>query len=279
MRTPRPLSRGRPPPDPSAGPAPLRIAVAGKGGSGKTTLAGTLARCLARGGRSVVAIDADASPDLARSLGVLGHGPAPLPTDGLLDTTGDEPALAVPFDEVRARWAVSGPDGVELLVMARPDRAGTGCLTVSNTVVRTLVRAAPPGGPDVVLDLDPTLEGFSRGVARHVDLLLLLVEGRPASLQTARRMAGLALDLGVARVAIVASQVRGPEDAGLVRALCDDLGLLCVAEVPDDPGLREAERDGRAPIDAAPGGPAVRAVRRLAEDLPHPPRGRGRVAP
>lgn len=107
--------------------------MAGKGGSGKTTVAATLARLAARRGRQVVAIDGDSSPNLAVALGVprdAAAALAPVPRDILQDRTDAEgrktSVLAVPPAEVFARYAADAPDGVRVLVMGRVGHAGAG---------------------------------------------------------------------------------------------------------------------------------------------------------
>ena len=242
----------------------MKVAVAGKGGVGKTSIAGTLARILARDGRSVLAIDGDAGPNLALTLGIPAERMAALPTlpAGLLAGPAGEPTLSEPLDAIRRSCAVTARDGVELLVMAAPGQAGTGCLSGLHATVRVVVRECPD---DVcILDTDASPEGFSRGVARHVDLMLIVVEATAASLQTARRMVALARDLGLARVELVANKVRDARDLERIGRLAGDLGVPVAGAVPFDEALRAAERDMRAPLDAAPGAPAVTAVAALA---------------
>jgi CO dehydrogenase maturation factor len=111
----------------------MKVAVAGKGGSGKTTLAGTLARLLARGGRAVLAVDGDSNPNLGVSLGLPREQALaipPLPRDLLRDGTRPDgsrfTALAMPPAELAARYGVRAPDGVVLLVMGKVGHAGAG---------------------------------------------------------------------------------------------------------------------------------------------------------
>lgn len=236
----------------------MRIAVAGKGGAGKTTLAGTLARVLAADGRQVLAIDGDPAPNLALALGVAAEalpGLPALPAGGL--RPGDTLAT------IRRAHATSVAPRLELLVAARAEEAGTGCLTAQHTSIRELLAEVPPGEV-CVLDMDPTPEAFTRSVPRHADLLLVIARGTPASLLSARRITGLGRDLGVGRVELVANAVRSAADAEAVRALAAELGVPVAGLVPHDDALAAAEREGRAPIDAAPDGPAVRAITALA---------------
>ena len=106
----------------------MKLAVAGKGGSGKTSISGTMARIAGRRGQSVLAIDGDSNPNLALTLGIPPERIAALPTltRDLLERTPGGDRLAKSLEEICASHSVSGPDGVTLLVMANPQHAGTG---------------------------------------------------------------------------------------------------------------------------------------------------------
>ncbi|MDX1647556.1 MAG: AAA family ATPase [Longimicrobiales bacterium] len=111
----------------------MRIAIAGKGGSGKTTIAGTLARSLARSGRPVLAIDADSNPNLATVLGLdpeRSREIVDLPRDLLEKRTGEDGVTRSVFaadpDEIVAEYAVDAPDGIRMLVMGTIHHSGAG---------------------------------------------------------------------------------------------------------------------------------------------------------
>ena len=106
----------------------MKIAVAGKGGAGKTSISGTMARLLAREGRSVLAIDGDANPNLALTLGIPAERYDAVPTlpAGLIERTADGVHLTATLDDICTSHALRAPDGVTLLVMAHPQHAGTG---------------------------------------------------------------------------------------------------------------------------------------------------------
>lgn len=112
----------------------MKIAVAGKGGSGKTTISGTLARILAREIRhDLVAIDGDSNPNLANTLGLPREKMskiAPMPRSVIKRVTGDDGkarlALAMSPDEIINEYGVNTPDGIKLLLMAGIDHAGAG---------------------------------------------------------------------------------------------------------------------------------------------------------
>lgn len=111
----------------------MRIALAGKGGSGKTTISATLARLLARAGYAVVAIDGDPNPNLSVALGVAepDRGAlAPIPRD-LVEELRDQDGhvhltVALPLHEVAVRFGALGPDGVRLLMGSQVEKAGAG---------------------------------------------------------------------------------------------------------------------------------------------------------
>jgi CO dehydrogenase maturation factor len=106
----------------------MKLAVAGKGGSGKTSISGTMARLLARSGRSVLAIDGDSNPNLAMTLGIASERMDTLPTlsRDLLTRSESGTVLAAPLEQIFESHSVIGPDGVRLLIMAHPRHAGTG---------------------------------------------------------------------------------------------------------------------------------------------------------
>ncbi len=111
----------------------MRLAIAGKGGTGKTTIAGTLARVLAQSGRSVLAIDADTNPNLATVLGVpaeRAQDMLSLPRNLMERRTQEDGSTRVVFtrdpDDVLAEYGTVGPDGVRLVVMGRVNHGGAG---------------------------------------------------------------------------------------------------------------------------------------------------------
>lgn len=106
----------------------MKLAVAGKGGSGKTSISGTMARLLARSGHRVLAIDGDSNPNLALTLGIPAERINEMPTlpRDLLERDESGTRLTKTLEEVCESHSLEGPDGVVLLVMAHPQHAGTG---------------------------------------------------------------------------------------------------------------------------------------------------------
>jgi CO dehydrogenase maturation factor len=238
----------------------VRIALAGKGGAGKTTLTATLARLSARDGHQVLCIDADSNPNLASALGIGTDAPVPVLPSSIVSRRLDGSALREPVDDVLAAYALAGPDGIQLTAMGMPGHAEEGCLCGAHAVVRATL--ADLGGQQrrTFLDLEASPEHFSRGTARHVDAMVLVAEPYYRSLETVRRMARLAAELPIARVVVIANKLRDARDDEAITAFCQRHELDLVGRVPFDEDVLDADRDRTPLIDRAPGGGAVRAI-------------------
>ncbi len=247
----------------------MKVAFVGKGGSGKSAIAGTLARVLARRGTPVLAVDSDPLPGLAFSLG-LESDEAPLPDDIVVERQPGEagPRFRLrpdldPADAVE-RFAVTGPDGVRFLQFGKI-RGGNPQLGRSQMAFFQIVRRLPSDRWNVVGDLPGGTRQAFTGWGDFAQSVLVVVEPTAHSLLSGRRLARMAqLESAPQRVVAVASKVREPDDVELVARRT---GLEVVATVPWDDALADAERQRRAPIDAAPDCPAVQAVESLADLL------------
>jgi CO dehydrogenase maturation factor len=252
----------------------VRLAVAGKGGAGKTTLSATLARLAARSGQSVVALDADANPNLAPALGVppeVAAGLGAVPPSLVSRRIGGR-GLTEPIDAVLGRYAVPAPDGVQLLGMGAPAHADEGCLCSAHAVVSSLLEDLDDPHRFVVVDMEASPEHLSRGTVRHVDVVCLVAEPYYRSLETVRRMAALVAELPVGRLVVVANKVRSPADAEAIGEFCGRHGYDLAGRVPWSDEVVAADRS-RVPVVDWPGaGPVVAAIAALAERLDMPVR-------
>lgn len=120
---------------------------------------------------------------------------------------------------------------------------------------------------DIVVDMEAGLEHFSRGTARHVNCFLAVLEPYYRSMETVRRVAQLATELGAQHVLVVANKVRDEGDRNAIREFCQANGLRVRGEIPYDPLLLEAERAGTAPFDYRRDTPAMSAIHELAHSL------------
>lgn len=256
----------------------MRVALAGKGGAGKTTVAATTARLAGRMGSPVVAIDADSNPNLAMALGIAPERAAQvssLPVTLVSRRLGG-PSLTEPVEAVLERHAISGPDGVRLALMGMPAHAEEGCLCSAHaTVSAVLGDLGSRPATFTVVDMEASPEHLSRGTARHVDALLLVAEPYYRSLETARRLAQLAAELPIPQVAVVANKLRSPSDAEAIREFCAHHGLEVVAELPWSEAVVDADRQRVPLIERGEHGEVVSAISRLVQRLLEPVEARG----
>ncbi|HVE45346.1 MAG TPA: AAA family ATPase [Acidimicrobiales bacterium] len=248
----------------------LRIAVAGKGGAGKTTLSATLSRLVARQGRSVLVIDADSNPNVAVALGISQVAAAaisPLPM-GLVSRRLDGAALNDPVSTIVERFGARGPDGVAVVHMAMPAHADEGCLCSAHATVSAILADTVNQTDSVTLvDFEASPEHFSRGTTRHVDALLLVAEPYYRSLETARRMGELAAELPIGQVAVVANKLRSPDDLEAMEEFFANHNMVVQGRVPWSDSVLDADKAGTPLIDYDPDGPVVAAVAELVQKL------------
>ena len=236
--------------------ASLKIAIAGKGGVGKTTVAAALARALASQNFKVLAIDADPDANLASGL--------PLDTPGA-----PPPPLAAQRDLLRASAGASGlPAGVFLLnpavdgipipavswgqhhrlvVLGWTGRGGQGCYCDENAVLQSVLkRLVAEAGKIIIVDGEPGLEHLSRGTVASVDVLLAVLEPGVRSVQTVKTIRSLASDLGIPYCLPLLSGARNQRDAQQIQIQLGDWPLL--GSLPFDPAIAQADLDGQVPV-------------------------------
>lgn len=240
----------------------MRIAVAGKGGAGKTTISATLARLGAQSGLSVVAIDADANPNLGVALGVppeVAHSARAIPSSLVSRRLGGA-GLTEPLTDILDRFAIEAPDGVRLLSMGAPAHAEQGCLCSAHAVISAVIEDLG-GRPDrlVVVDMEASPEHLSRGTIRHADVVCLVAEPYYRSLETVRRMALLAAELSL-DIVVVANKVRASTDSEAITEFCLRHQLALAGVVPWSEEVGAADRARTAMIDWPAAEPVREAI-------------------
>ena len=253
----------------------MKIAIAGKGGVGKTTISGTLCRVLGQMGKNVLAIDGDPNPNLSRVLGINPDDKTPpnLSTD-ILERIEEEDGtrkiiVQTPMPEVLDTYGQGAPDNVTLLKVGTPDVAGAGCMCGSHTCVREIIHTAISDNNEKItlLDMEASMEHMRRGTAEHVDVMLTIVEPYYRSLEAASRFAKLAKDLGIKSIKAVANKVRNDREVKAIKQFCEQHELELLHIIPFDETVSEADLLGKSVIDHDSDTVIVKEIRQLAKKL------------
>lgn len=249
----------------------MKIAISGKGGVGKTTLAALLAQVYADAGRQVLAVDADPAPCLAGALGFpleLRARLTPISEmeDLIYERTGAKPGTIGGFftlnprvDDIPERFSVVHR-GVRLLEMGSVDIGGSGCICPESAMLKTLFTHLLFRKEDVlILDMYAGVEHLGRATVDFVDIMLIVAEPTQRSLGTAAQIKSLAEDIGLKRLYLVGNKVRDEEEAAFLREKTPGLPILGL--LPADLAVQEADRLGIPVYDHVP------ALRREAERI------------
>jgi CO dehydrogenase maturation factor len=243
------------------------LAVAGKGGTGKTTLAALLIQTLIeRGEGPVLAVDADPNPNLGYALGCQVEKTISELRDELLDHIRRLPPGVTKDDylELGIQECLWEGRGVDLLVMGAGE--GPRCYCAVNNVLRRCIDRLRGAYRYVVMDNEAGLEHLSRCTTQDVDVLLIVSNGLPVSLQAALRIRELSkrLALRIGGQYLVLNDVDLAE-VGRLEARAQRTGLELLGVVPSDSRLRQLSREGEPLSQLAPDSVARRALREILE--------------
>ncbi len=249
----------------------MKLAISGKGGVGKTTLAALLAQVYADAGRNVLAVDADPSPCLAGALGFpaeLESQLAPISEmDELIyERTGAKPGTTGGFftlnprvDDIPERFSVEYRQ-VQLLEMGSVDSGGSGCICPESAMLKTLFTHLLFRKDDVlIMDMYAGVEHLGRATVDFVDAMLIVVEPTRRSLGTAAQIKRLAEDIGLTRLWLVGNKVR--DDAETAFLMSETPGVPVLGTLPANMGVQEADRLGIPVYDHVP------SLRQAAEQI------------
>ncbi len=245
----------------------MRIAFVGKGGAGKSSLAGTVARLFGRNHRNVLAIDSDPVPGLAYALGVQVVD-RPIPDDVVVEGAADGPrwVLRPGLDAAGLveQYAPVGPDDVRYLQFGNL-WGSIATIQRAQHAWSQAVRELPADLYDIVGDLPGGTRQPMAGWGKYADLVIVVVEPTVKSLHSARRLLTLSSAAwGPESILVVANKVR---DRGDVAWIADRLGRAVDAASPWSEAMIQAERCNLAPLDAEPESDFVAGARALVESI------------
>jgi CO dehydrogenase maturation factor len=245
------------------------IAFAGKGGVGKTSLAGLLIRYMVRRNMTpIMAIDADANANLNEVLGVEVETTIGELREELLGRDGTQPggmSKETYFETMLHRMVVE-QKGFDLLVMGRPE--GAGCYCFVNNLIRKYSDELSTRYPYIVTDNEAGLEHMSRRTTQNTDLLLVVSDPSQRGIRTAKRVLELAeeLKLDIKRTALVVNRVSGDLDPALIELIQKE-GMDLAGWVPADAGISEYDAKGEPVFHLPNNSPAVVAFEEILDSL------------
>ena len=230
------------------------IAIAGKGGTGKTTISGLIVRYLMQTGNTpVLAVDADADSNLPQALGMTDDtaiGTIGKARQEFFTSKGDVPA-GMPKEaylELKLNEVVVETDNVDLLVMGRPE--GAGCYCYINNVLRSYLESLGKNYPFVVIDNEAGLEHLSRRTAQKIDYLIVVSEYSLIGLRSAGRIRELSeeLDVEIGQQFLLINRVPGEPDESFKKK-AEEQGVKLLGIIPVDEAIYKNDLAGKPVID------------------------------
>lgn len=243
----------------------FKVAFSGKGGVGKTTLAGGLSRFLADNGFRIIAVDADPDANLASSIGISENDmkeviPISDMKSLIAERTGSNPGtygtifkMNPKVDDLPEALSVKR-NGISLLVMGTVKEGGGGCVCPESVLLKALLQNLLLMRKDVVvLDMEAGLEHLGRATSKGIDLMIVVVEPGKRSVQTAAAIKKLAAEIGVERVAVAINKIENNEEADAVRKEMEKVGEIpIIGTFAYRSSVKKSDLAGKSPYDEEP---------------------------
>lgn len=240
----------------------MKIAISGKGGTGKSTLAAAFALLLAKQGRKVLAVDADPDANLATALGITASEQRKIVpmatcvdlieerTESKLRRYGGMFKLNPDVSDIADRFAYMH-EGVALIVLGAVAQGGGGCACPESTFMRALVTDLVLHRNEVlIMDMEAGVEHLGRGTASGVDHMIVVVDPGRRAVESTQRIVRLAREIGLNDISIVANKVAGVEDEQYLRQELAEERFL--GAIPFREELQRADRDGSSVLKGLP---------------------------
>lgn len=212
----------------------MKLAISGKGGVGKTTLAAVLAHLFAKDGYRVTAIDCDTAMNLPSALGLKEKPKSLSELKEIIEERVLMPMgtyrLNPKVDDIFETYSIYNEDGVRVLVLGTIEKGGEGCFCPENAFLRAILRHAIFKEKDVlILDMEAGIEHLGRGTAKGVDLLIAVVEPGTRAVETLERIKRLAEDIGIEKIGVVVNKFVDGEEA---RKIIDTIRYPIIGKIP-----------------------------------------------
>jgi CO dehydrogenase maturation factor len=237
----------------------MKLAISGKGGVGKSTLAAALALLLARQGRKVLALDADPDANLAAALGISEEGQAKIipisrqtalieeRTGAKVKQYGQMFKLNPQVSDIAENYAFMHQN-IALLVLGAVEQGGSGCACPENVLIRALVTDLVLYKDEaLIMDMEAGVEHLGRATAEGVDTMLIVVEPGQRSIDCAERIIRMCSEIGLGNIQLVANKVDGPGDEQFIRGALPGHDLLGLIPYSDE--IRRGDRNGQSVLD------------------------------
>ncbi len=236
------------------------VAMAGKGGTGKTTLAGLLVKYLVHSQKTpVLAVDADSNANLNEVLGVQVEETLGEARENMKKGQVPSGMTKDIFMEMKLEQAVVEADGYDLVVMGQPE--GAGCYCAANTLLTNFLDRMQGNYPYIVMDNEAGMEHISRLTTKNVDVLLVVSDTSRRGIQAATRINKLAgeLNIGIGRSYAIINQVKEALPEAMLAVLKEG-GLELAGTVPADPVVYDFDLNGRPTVEMPEESASVRAA-------------------
>jgi CO dehydrogenase maturation factor len=239
----------------------MRIAIAGKGGAGKSTLSAMLAKEFGKE-EKVLLIDADPVPTTARLLGISREiTPLVKMTELIEERTGVDESrkffnLNPDVTDIVDKIGIDCGDNLKLLVLGTLGTVKSGCFCPENAFLKAFLRYLTKQEGILLLDMEAGVEHLTRGTTQNVDLLIVVTEPTRRAMEVVRAIKAQAENAGIGKEKMLAviNKIRGEEEMKITKGLLDELEIKPIASIPHDENIVASELKG-APLE---GGPSTR---------------------